>query len=103
MGSRDIKVSDTVIPNDPTTAPEVCFSLQKEESKDAAFSRAMSFGEDFPTRKFRSFLSYMIKYKLYAEENQKAQTLMDPKIERFLKISEEMIKQKFRSSVVLKD
>ena len=27
LGSRDIKVSDTVIPNDPTTAPEVCFSL----------------------------------------------------------------------------
>lgn len=29
--------------------------------------RTMTFGDDYNTRLFRNFVSFMIKYKLYAE------------------------------------
>ena len=48
---------------------KICFTLPKEEEKEGnVASRAMSFGDDFNTRIFRIFVSFMIKYKLYAEE-----------------------------------
>ena len=70
LPSRDISVvtqrDGKALPND------ICFSLEKEEAKEGNMaSRVMSFGEDYNTRKFRVFVSFMIKYKLYAEELQR--------------------------------
>ena len=46
--------------------------MPKEDAKDGNIaSRSMAFGNDYSTRKFRSFVSLMIKYKLYAEFIQK--------------------------------
>ena len=51
---------------------KICFGLPKEEAKDGnVASRAMSFGDDFNTRIFRNFVAFMIKYKQYAESQQK--------------------------------
>jgi hypothetical protein len=48
---------------------KISFTLPKEENKEGnVASRAMSFGFDYNTRIFRVFVSFMIKYKLYAEE-----------------------------------
>jgi hypothetical protein len=38
----------------------------------------MNFGEDFNTRIFRNFVSFMIKYKIYAESQQKKDEFIDP-------------------------
>jgi hypothetical protein len=44
------------------------FQLPKEEGKDGkSGNRAMSFGDDQPTRIFRNTVSYLIRYKIYAE------------------------------------
>ena len=43
------------------------FQLCKEEGKEG--SRAMNFGDDTPTRIFRNIVSYLIRYKIYAEQS----------------------------------
>jgi len=58
--------SQEIIVNDEDK--KVCFTLPKEDGNNGnVASRAMSFGEDFNTRIFRIFVSFMIRYKLYAE------------------------------------
>ena len=66
---------------------DVSFTLPKEEQKGGIkSSRAMSFGNDFSTRIFRLFVSYMIRYKLFWEHLQHLGAFMDVQIERFLKV-----------------
>ena len=56
------------VPPDKTLDKKTCFALPKEEAKDGNIaSRQMSFGDDFNTKVFRNFVSFMIKYKMYAE------------------------------------
>ena len=60
------------VPPDKTLDKKTCFALPKEEAKDGNIaSRQMSFGDDFNTKVFRNFVSFMIKYKMYAEFVQK--------------------------------
>lgn len=59
----------------------------------------MSFGNDFNTRIFRNFVSLMIKYKLYAEFNQKMGTYMNPMVERFLKIEQKKLETPYREFI----
>jgi len=56
-----------------------CFILPKEEAKDGnEASRQMIFGDDLNTRIFRIFVAFMIRYKLYAENQQRDENYMDP-------------------------
>lgn len=71
---------------------KICFGLPKEDGKDGNIaSRAMNFGEDFNTRIFRNFVSFMIKYKIYAESQQKKDEFIDPQVERFLKLDQNIL------------
>ena len=42
----------------------ICFTLPASEDGQ---SRSMIFGDDFNTRIFRVFASFMMRYKMYAE------------------------------------
>lgn len=85
-----------------TNDKRVCFTLPKEEAKDGnTGNRAMSFGDDFNTRIFRNFVSFMIKYKMYAEFAQKQKFMIEPQIERFLKVDMKELKTQYRQLVEL--
>lgn len=63
------------------------FTLPKEEAKDGNMaSRAMTFGDDFNTRIFRIFVDFMIRYKIYCEYTQKNGLILEPMVERYLKV-----------------
>jgi len=82
---------------------KIGFTLPKEENKDGnVASRAMSFEGDFNTKIFRLFVSFMIKYKLYAEEMQRQGKFIDPHVERFMKIDKDAYKTDYRQSILLK-
>ena len=74
----------------------VGFHLPKGKGKDGEIkiegSRGMSFGDDTPTRIFRNILSYLIRYKIYAEKSQKEGQRMDPQIERYFKLDDKIIR-----------
>ena len=46
---------------------KISFMLPKDDG-NSTVNRTMSFGDDFNTRIFRIFVSFMIRYKLYAED-----------------------------------
>lgn len=65
-GVLTIPSQDIVVRGQPE---KVGFLLPKEDGKDGkGGNRAMSFGDDIPTRIFRCIMSFMIKYKVYAEQ-----------------------------------
>jgi hypothetical protein len=61
----------------------------------------MTFGDDLNTRIFRIFVAFMIRYKIYAENQQKEGKNIDPQVERFLKIDQS--KLRYRQSLSLFD
>ena len=63
----------------------------------------MTFGDDFNTKIFRIFVAFMIRYKLYAENQQRIGELMDPQVERFLKLESATLRSKYRAHVRLLD
>merc|ERR1711861_57272 len=78
------------------------FTLPKADAKGGnAASRAMTFGDDFNTKIFRIFVAFMIRYKLYAENQQRIGELMNPQVERFLKLEPATLRTKYRAHVSL--
>ena len=79
----------------------ISFTLPRQEATGAErASRAMSFGDDYNTRFFRTFVSNMIKYKLYAEHVQKEdRQTMEPALERFLKVDKKLLATPYRELV----
>ena len=84
----------------------VGFHLPKGTSKDGQAkegSRGMNFGDDVSTRIFRNILSYLIRYKIYAEQSQKEGKLMDPQVERYFKLDDKIIRQQYRHQIAIRN
>ena len=60
---------------------------QETATNGNSSQKEMKFGNDEPTRIFRNFVHFFVKYRQYAEDLQKLGKTMDPVIERFFKVT----------------